>query len=114
MFVSIILLAIISFGAVSASEDVTSDNLSVNDVSSNNFDDLDSENSMLGADDRDILSDDKVAPTYTIDIQPNVTSGSTYVAQYGQEIIVNGTFGDATGNVTVSFGYSSTWDNYIC
>ena len=114
MFVSIILLAIISFGAVSASEDVTSDNLSVNDVSSNNFDDLDSENSMLGADDRDILSDDKVAPTYTIDIQPNITSGSTYVAQYGQEIIVNGTFGDATGNVTVSFGYSSTWDNYTC
>ena len=120
IFVSIILLALISFGAVSASED--SDNLSANEdeflIDSSyedniNDDAISDENSKLSSIDDDVLSG-SVTPTYSIDIQPNATSGSTYVAQYGQKIIVNGTFVNATGNVSISFGYSGHFDNYSC
>ena len=125
IFVSIILLTLISFGTVSASED--SDNLSANEdeflidssYETSISDDgafsseINNENSKLGSVDDNVLSG-SVAPTYSIEVQPNVTSGSTYVAQYGQKIIVNGNFGDATGNVSISFGYSGHFDNYSC
>ena len=127
MMVSVFLLAIISFGAVSAASDTTADDavgvtddveIASPDVGEINTDGDDvaigdvNDDSKLGASDDEKLSAGTVTPKYTIDVTPNVMSGSTYVAQYGQVITVNGTFENATGNVTIKFGYSGNFQTF--
>ena len=127
MMVSIFVLAIISFGAVSAASDTTADDavgvtddveIASPDVGEINTDGDDvaigdvNDDSKLGASDDEKLSAGTVTPKYTIDVTPNVMSGSTYVAQYGQVITVNGTFENATGNVTIKFGYSGNFQTF--
>ena len=117
MIVSIILLAVISFGAVSAAENVTADEIAVdggdieleapvNDEITADGDNLTdvavSDDEKLGVSEDDELSVGTVTPTYTIEVTPDTMSGSTYVAQYGQRIVVNGTFENATGTVDVT------------
>ena len=133
MLVSLILLAIISLGAVSAASDTADDavdvanedlSISSSDVSeiTVDSDDLaaDSEDSAIGSDANDIsklgasaedkLSAGTVAPNYTIEVSPNKTdAGNNYIAQYGQVITVNGTIENAAGNVSIRFGYSGNY-----
>ena len=128
ILVSIFLLAIISLGAVSAASDDTTADGAVNvaeelEVDSSHVSQIPSDSgdaasgsevnqdSKLGAGAGDEkLSAGSVAPKVTVDVTPNILSGSTYVAQYGQIIKVNGTFENCTGNVTVRFGFSG---NYV-
>ena len=133
MLVSLILLAIISLGAVSAASDTADDavdvanedlSISSSDVSeiTADSDDLaaDSEDSAIGGDANDVsklgasakdkLSAGTVAPNYTIEVSPNKTdAGNNYIAQYGQVITVNGTIENAAGNVSIRFGYSGNY-----
>ena len=134
MLVTFILLAVISFGAVSAASDdataddavaSTADDLEINpsDVSEINIDGDDSvavdddvnKDSKLGvsAEEDELSAGGSVAPNYTIDVSPNEEmQGSNYIAQYGQTIVVNGTFENATGNVSIRFGYSGNYFDY--
>ena len=110
MIVSIILLAVISFGAASAAENVTADEIAVDGgdieleapvneeitADGDNLTDVAvSDDEKLGVSEDDELSVGTVTPTYTIEVTPDTMSGSTYVAQYGQRIVVNGTFENA-------------------
>ena len=132
-FVSIILLTIIFLGAVSAADnDEAVDDLMAEDkmdemsVISSDVD-LDSsgdindvadsidvnDDSKLGISDADEkLSAGNVAPNYTIEVTPSAMSGSTYVAQYGEVITVKGDYGNATGNVSIRFGYSGNYQDF--
>ena len=120
--VSIFLLAIISFGAVSAASDTTADDSAVGvtddvEITADSDDiaisDDANDDSKLGASaEDDELSAGSVAPTYTINITPNVMDGSNYVAQYGQVITVSGEIQNATGNVSIRFGYSGNYHDY--
>jgi hypothetical protein len=56
------------------------------------------------------LSAGSVAPTYTINVTPDVKdAGNNYIAQYGQIITVSGDYGNATGNVSIRFGFSGNY-----
>ena len=127
MIVSIILLAVISFGVASAAENVTADEIAVDGgdieleapvneeitADGDNLTDVAvSDNEKLGVSEDDELSVGTVTPTYTIEVTPDTMSGSTYVAQYGQRIVVNGTFENATGTVDVRFGYSGNYQYF--
>ena len=127
MIVSIVLLAIISFGAVSAASDTTADDAvgvteeldigasDAGEITADGDDAISSdvnEDSKLGASAEDTLSAGSVAPTYAIDVTPDAMSGSNYVAQYGQIITVNGTIENATGDVSIRFGFSGNYYDY--
>ena len=125
LLVSFILLTIISLGAVSAASDTTDDNTSVEATENleisvsddgeiaNEGNTVKSDDSKLGiTDDDSKLSLGSVTPNYTIEVTPNVMSGSNYVAQYGQIITVNGTFQNITGNVSIRFGFSGNYYDY--
>ena len=125
LLVSFILLTIISLGAVSAASDTTDDNTSVEatenlEISvSDDGEITNDENTVISDDSKLCISDDdsklslgSVTPNYTIEVTPNVMSGSNYVAQYGQIITVNGTFQNITGNVSIRFGFSGNYYDY--
>ena len=132
IFVSIILLTIITMGAASAaSSDAASDDavaavteeadIISSDVKEITADGDDgavgsdvSDNSKLGASAGDEkLSAGSVAPNYTVEVTPNETdAGNNYVAQYGQIINVKGSIENATGDVSIRFGYSGNYHDF--
>ena len=127
LLVSFILLTIISLGAVSAALDTTVDDTAVGvteDLEISVSDDVEisddsgdsaigNGDSKLGVNDADEkLSAGSVSPVYTFNVTPNVMSGSNYVAQYGQIITVSGTIENASGNVSIRFGYSGNYFDY--
>ncbi len=60
------------------------------------------------------LAAGSVAPIYTVKVTPNATdAGNNYVAQYGQIITVSGEIENATGNVSIKFGYSGNYHDYV-
>ena len=73
-----------------------------------------SDNSKLGASAGDEkLSAGSVAPNYTVEVTPNETdAGNNYVAQYGQIINVKGSIENATGDVSIRFGYSGNYHDF--
>ena len=103
LLVSIFVLAIFTLGAVSAAEDVSVDEITVDgddaEVTAVSEDVTDGE---LSATQQDDVLSDPVAPTYTYDFNLPM-SGSAYVAQWGQPIIVSANYTNATGNVTITF-----------
>ena len=132
IFVSIILLTIITMGAASAaSSDAASDDavaavteeadIISSDVKEITTDGDDvtvgsdvSDNSKLAASAGDEkLSAGSVAPNYTVEVTPNETdAGNNYVAQYGQIINVRGSIENATGDVSIRFGYSGNYHDF--
>ena len=121
ILVSIILLALISFGAVSAAENTIAEETAVEEseaylTSSENDGRTTNRNASkqeevtfsqnkndnkLGANNEELLSE-PVEPTYTYDFDLPM-SGTAYVAQWGQPITVSAKYGNATGNVTITF-----------
>ena len=103
LLVSIFVLAIFTLGAVSAAEDVSVDEITADgddaEVTAVSEDVTDGE---LSATQQDDVLSDPVAPTYTYDFNLPM-SGSAYVAQWGQPIIVSANYTHATGNVTITF-----------
>lgn len=140
LIVAIILLAIISLGAVSASSDnATSDGVfEASDMGVSASDDCEIDGNDIGVNDNitsnvedssinsevydgsklstsncdDELSAGSITPDYTIEVTPNVMSGENYVAQYGEVITVKGDFGNATGNVSIDFGYYTNYQTF--
>ena len=130
IIVSIFLLAIISFGAVSAVSDSTiddtvgeSENIEMSasddgqltafseDISESSDVDDDSKLSVDAGGEK--LSAGSVTPNYTIEVRPDdEMQGSNYIAQYGQIITVNGTLNNITGNVSIRFGYSGNYQYF--
>lgn len=130
LIVCVLLLTIITMGAVSAASDnATADDavavteevqVSSSDASETTADgDLAigsnvNDDSKLGAiAGGDKLSAGSVAPNYTINVTPDVMSGSNYVAQYGQVITVSGEIQNASGDVSIRFGYSGNYHDYV-
>ena len=111
-----LMLAILTLGAVSAASDATADDTAVGvteelDIASSDVDEISASGDDIaaGSNDADLLQAGSVTPNYTIEVTPDTMSGSNYVAQYGQVITVNGDFGNATGNVTIRFGFSGNY-----
>ena len=126
MIVSIILLAIISIGAASAvSDDATADDAvgvtedleisasDVDEIGSTGEDIAGSDDLVAASADDEELSAGSVNPNYTIEVTPDVKdAGGNYVAQYGQIITVNGTIENATGEVSIRFGFSGNYHDF--
>ncbi len=113
-----LMLAILTLGAVSAASDTAAGDTAVGvteelDLAASDVDEISAggDDIAIGSasNDTDVLSAGSVAPNYTIEVTPDTMSGSNYVAQYGQVITVNGDFGNATGNVTIRFGFSGNY-----
>ena len=127
LLVSIILLAIISLGAVSAAEDTTANETAVDDTTafetaveddggidlnvpvddelsadSGDLEDVAISQDKLGVAENDEVLSEQVVPQYTYDIDLPM-SGSAYVVQWGQAIVVSAKYTNATGNVTITF-----------
>jgi len=120
--VSIFLLTIFSIGAVCAADNVTADDLAVDNkgdelaIDSSSSDNLktngediavgdnvnSSGNSKLSENANEVLSD-PVTPKYTIDVDLPEASSGRYNLQWGQSIKIHGLYENATGNVTVTF-----------
>lgn len=132
LMVSVILLTIITMGVASAaSSDAASDDAvaavteeidiissDVKEITASGEDiatgsDV-NDNSKLSASAGDEkLSAGSVAPNYTVEVTPNVTdAGNNYVAQYGQIINVRGSIENATGDVSIRFGYSGNYHDF--
>ena len=118
-----ILLAVISLGAVSAASDATADDTAVGvteelDLAASDVGEIsaDGDDIAVGSDvikDGDVLSAGSVTPNYTIEVTPDVKdAGGNYVAQYGQVITVSGIFENVTGNLTITFGYSGNYHDF--
>ena len=119
LLVGMILLAIISIGAVSAAE-MTANDTAVTDNGGSAIESSEDEinadggnlavsndanggeNSNLCATDDEVLKEGSVDPTYTYNIDlPK--SGTVYEVQWGQPIPITADFGDATGSVLITF-----------
>ena len=115
------MLAVITLGAVSAASDSTADNSAVGVTEGPDLAASDVEEISAGGDDiatssngGDVLSEGSITPNYTIEVTPDVMdAGKNYVAQYGQVITVNGTIENAVGNVSIRFGYSGNYHDYV-
>lgn len=132
ILVSIVLLTLISLGAVSAASDNSAANdLAVDDtgdlkISTSDVDEITATgDDIAGGNDVNndfklgaSASDDKLAagsvtPNYTVEVTPDATdAGGNYIAQYGQIITVSGEIENATGDVSIRFGYSGNYHDY--
>ena len=125
--IGIILLILISIGTASAVSDnttvdeavevteeletSTSDIDEINTDSDNNvaISENTNDNTLSASDENKKLSAGTVNPNYTVTVTPNTMSSSTYVAQYGQIITVSGIVENATGNVSIRFGFTGNY-----
>ena len=124
ILISLIVLTFISLGMVSAVSDESVDNLTISqdmdalkiDSSEIQLESNDDVKDIATINEKELLADDKINPTYKLDVElPEATTGS-YNLQWGQSIVINGDYGNATGNVTITFDsqtYQTDLDNGI-